>query len=62
MHAAVEAKPGMKLDPAEVIAFVKAELGSVKTPKVVHVFETMPKSAVGKVLKTGIKEAILKRV
>jgi acyl-CoA synthetase (AMP-forming)/AMP-acid ligase II len=61
VHAAVEAKPGMKLDPLEVIAFVKSELGSVKTPKVVHVFETMPKSAVGKVLKTGIKEAILKR-
>ncbi|MCX7310050.1 MAG: AMP-binding protein, partial [Afipia sp.] len=62
VHAAVEAKPGMTLDPNEVIAFVKGQLGSVKTPKVVHVFETMPKSAVGKVLKTGIKEAILKRV
>jgi acyl-CoA synthetase (AMP-forming)/AMP-acid ligase II len=61
VHAAVEAKPGMKLDPLEVIAFVKSELGSVKTPKVVHVFDTMPKSAVGKVLKTGVKEAILKR-
>ena len=61
VHAAVEAKPGMGVDPVEVIAFVKRELGSVKTPKVVHVFESMPKSAVGKVLKTGIREAILQR-
>jgi acyl-CoA synthetase (AMP-forming)/AMP-acid ligase II len=62
VHAAVEAKPGMKLDPMEVIAFAKSELGSVKTPKIVHVFDTMPKSAVGKVLKSDIKKAILKRL
>jgi fatty-acyl-CoA synthase len=61
VHAAVEAKPGMDLDPMDVIAFVKGELGSVKTPKVVHVFETMPKSAVGKVLKIAIRQAILAR-
>ena len=43
------------------LPFVKRELGSVKTPKAVHVFETMPKSAVGKVLKTSVREEILKR-
>jgi len=59
MHAAVEAKPGMEIDPMDVIAFVRAELGPVKTPKVVHVFETMPKSAVGKVLKAGIRQVII---
>lgn len=61
VHAAVEVKPGMQIDPMDVIAFVKGELGSVKTPKVVHVFETMPKSAVGKVLKIAIKKTILAR-
>ena len=52
----------MTIDAADVIAFVKGELGSVKTPKLVHVFESMPKSAVGKVLKTGIKDAIIQRL
>ena len=61
VHAAVEVKPGMKLDPAQVIAFVKGELGSVKTPKVVHVFETMPKSAVGKILKANIRDEVMRR-
>jgi acyl-CoA synthetase (AMP-forming)/AMP-acid ligase II len=62
VHAAVEAKPGTTIDPLEIIAFVKKELGSVKAPKVVHVFDTMPKSPVGKILKTSIQEAIQKRV
>jgi acyl-CoA synthetase (AMP-forming)/AMP-acid ligase II len=47
VHAAVEAKPGMQIDPMDVIAFVKAELGSVKTPK--------------KVLKIAIRQTILAR-
>ena len=61
MHAAVEAKPDAALDPEEIMAFVKRELGSVKTPKVVHVFASMPKSPVGKVLKTSLRDKILKQ-
>ncbi|MGZ5867823.1 MAG: class I adenylate-forming enzyme family protein [Xanthobacteraceae bacterium] len=61
VHAAVEAKTNAKLDPDEIIAYVKKELGSVKAPKVVHVFASMPKSAVGKVLKTDIRDRILGR-
>jgi fatty-acyl-CoA synthase len=59
VHAAVEPKVNATIDPAEIIAFAKRELGSVKAPKVVHVFSTMPKSAVGKVLKTSVREKIL---
>lgn len=59
VHAAVEAKANMKLDPEEIIAYVKKELGSVKAPKAVHIFASMPKSAVGKVLKTDIRNRIL---
>lgn len=62
VHAAVQPRPGMTVNPADVIAFVKAELGSVKAPKFVHIFDAMPRSAVGKVLKTGIKEAIIRRL
>jgi acyl-CoA synthetase (AMP-forming)/AMP-acid ligase II len=61
VHAAVEAKPDVKVDPDEIIAYVKREIGSVKAPKVVHVFPTMPKSAVGKVLKTEIRNRIMGR-
>jgi acyl-CoA synthetase (AMP-forming)/AMP-acid ligase II len=59
VHAAVEAKPGFDVRPEEVIAFVKGQLGSVKTPKSVHVFSSMPKSAVGKILKTALRDQIL---
>jgi acyl-coenzyme A synthetase/AMP-(fatty) acid ligase len=42
------------------MAFVKNALGSVQTPKHIHFFEQLPKSSVGKVLKTAIKEQIQK--
>ncbi len=46
------------LDPAEVTAFVKARLGSVKSPKQVEVWPDLPRSKVGKVLKTEIKQTL----
>ena len=38
-------------DEAELTAFLKARIGSVKTPKAFHVADELPKSAVGKVLR-----------
>jgi acyl-CoA synthetase (AMP-forming)/AMP-acid ligase II len=58
VHAAVEAKPREQIEVADVIAFLKRELGSVKAPKVVHVYESLPKSAVGKVLKTKVRDDV----
>ena len=49
----------MSVDVADLIALVKRELGSVKTPKHVHLFESLPRSAVGKVLKPAIRETIV---
>ena len=40
---------------AEIIAVCKAKLGSVKAPKTVEVWETLPRSPVGKVLKKTIR-------
>ena len=37
------------------MAFVKERIGSVKTPKEIHVWPDLPRSKVGKVLKTDIK-------
>jgi len=38
------------------MALVKAELGSVKTPKSVDFIEQLPRSPVGKVLKVEIRK------
>ncbi|GAA3226350.1 long-chain fatty acid--CoA ligase [Pseudonocardia petroleophila] len=54
--AVVQLQPGAQPPPeAELIAFVKARIGSVKAPKQVEVWPDLPRSTVGKVLKTDIK-------
>ncbi|MCS7484887.1 long-chain fatty acid--CoA ligase [Umezawaea endophytica] len=53
--AVVQVQPDVTADPAELVAFVKARIGSVKAPKQVHVWPDLPRSTVGKVLKTDIK-------
>lgn len=58
VEAVVQARPGRTVEPAEVIAFVRERLGGVKTPKAVHVWPDLPRSKVGKVLKTEIKAAL----
>lgn len=59
VHAAVQLRPGMCVEADDLIALVKRELGSVKTPKHVHLFEALPRSAVGKVLKPAVRDMIL---
>ncbi|MCD2186906.1 acyl-CoA synthetase [Actinomycetospora soli] len=53
--AVLQLRPGSSLDPAEVTSFVKARIGSVKTPKQIEVWDDLPRSKVGKVLKAEIK-------
>jgi acyl-CoA synthetase (AMP-forming)/AMP-acid ligase II len=47
------------VDVAAVIAHVKGLIGSVKAPKEVHVWADLPRSKVGKVLKTDIRARLL---
>jgi acyl-CoA synthetase (AMP-forming)/AMP-acid ligase II len=56
--AVVQLRTGSGLDPAELTAFVKDRLGSVKAPKQVEVWADLPRSKVGKVLKTDIKQQL----
>ncbi|MCW2717373.1 long-chain fatty acid--CoA ligase [Pseudonocardia sp.] len=58
--AVVQPQPGATADPDEIIAFVKARIGSVKAPKQVEVWPDLPRSTVGKVLKTDIKDQLRK--
>ena len=53
--AVVQPHPGTAPDPADLMAFVKERIGSVKAPKEIHVWPDLPRSKVGKVLKTDIK-------
>ena len=61
VHVAVEVRPGLSFVPSELLKHVKHEIGSVKTPKEVHVVEHLPRSAVGKVLKLAIRDEVLMR-
>jgi len=58
VHAAVQLHPGIACEPESLIAHVKTMLGSVHAPKKIHFFEQLPRSSVGKVLKTAIREAL----
>jgi fatty-acyl-CoA synthase len=54
----VQPHPGATVDPDALRSFVKQRIGSVKAPKDVHVWPDLPRSKVGKVLKTEIKSRI----
>ena len=54
--AIVLLRPGRSLTPDEVIDFAKERLGSVKAPKNVEIWPDLPRSPVGKVLKTEIRK------
>jgi fatty-acyl-CoA synthase len=56
--AVVQLQPGAEVEGAQLIAFVKKRLGSVKTPKQIEIWPDLPRSTVGKVLKTEIRSAL----
>jgi fatty-acyl-CoA synthase len=57
--AVLQVRPGQTLDVAEVTAFVKKRLGSVKAPKQIEIWDDLPRSKVGKVLKSEIKQELI---
>ncbi len=52
--AVVQPKVGKTIDAQALIAFVKAQIGSIKAPKQLEVWADLPRSRVGKVLKAEI--------
>ncbi len=56
VKAVVELKPGEAAAADELIAFCKAELGSLKAPKSIDFIDVLPRSAAGKVLKRVLRE------
>lgn len=59
VHAAVQLRPGRPASEAELTAFVRERLGPVATPKHVHLHASLPRSPVGKVLKSALRELAL---
>jgi acyl-CoA synthetase (AMP-forming)/AMP-acid ligase II len=54
--AVVELKPGASVDENDLIELCKHQLGSIKTPKKIEIWDALPRSIVGKVLKKDIRE------
>jgi len=59
--AVIQPHPGHEVGEADVRAFVKERLGGVKTPKQVEVWPDLPRSRVGKVLKSEVRSRLLTR-
>jgi fatty-acyl-CoA synthase len=53
--AVLQLRAGATVDKAELAAFVKERLGSVKTPKQIEIWDDLPRSKVGKVLKADLR-------
>lgn len=56
--AVVQPKAGRSIDTAELAAFVKQRIGSVKAPKQIEVWADLPRSKVGKVSKPDVKDRL----
>ncbi|MDQ0382623.1 acyl-CoA synthetase [Amycolatopsis thermophila] len=59
--AVVQPQPGAEIDLDELIAFVKHRIGSVKAPKQIEIWPDLPRSTIGKVLKTEIRSRLSAR-
>jgi acyl-CoA synthetase (AMP-forming)/AMP-acid ligase II len=57
--AVLQLHPGHAVTPGEIRDFVKGRIGSVKAPKQVEIWPDLPRSRVGKVLKTDLKSRLL---
>jgi acyl-CoA synthetase (AMP-forming)/AMP-acid ligase II len=53
-------EPSADVQPDELVAFVKARIGSVKAPKQVELWQELPRSRLGKVLKGDVRSELLR--
>ena len=54
--AVIELKTGVTVSETEMMAWCRARLSGVKTPKAIHFTHELPRSAVGKVLRRKVRE------
>lgn len=56
--AVIQLQPAAEVDVDELVAFVKQRIGSVKAPKQIEIWPDLPRSTIGKVLKTEIRTTL----
>ncbi|HJP80725.1 MAG TPA: long-chain fatty acid--CoA ligase [Pseudonocardiaceae bacterium] len=56
--AVVQLQPETQLDTTELITFVKNRIGSIKAPKQIEIWPDLPRSTIGKILKTEIRATL----
>jgi long-chain acyl-CoA synthetase len=56
VFAAIVPRPGKTLEPAAIIAHCRSLIGGYKIPRKFAFVETLPKSAVGKILKADLRK------
>jgi long-chain acyl-CoA synthetase len=56
VKAVVVPKPGMTIDPDDIIAFARSRIAAFKAPKSVDVIEALPRNASGKILRRELRE------
>jgi acyl-CoA synthetase (AMP-forming)/AMP-acid ligase II len=54
--AVVELKHGSVETSADILSFCRERLGGVKSPKALHIWEALPKSPLGKVLRKQVRD------
>ena len=54
--AVVQLKPGASADEAMLHGFCRERLGGLKTPKRFEIWDDLPRSSAGKVLKREVRE------
>lgn len=59
--AVVQPRAGRTVDASALATFVKQQIGSIKTPKQIEVWDDLPRSKVGKVLKPDIRARLVQR-
>lgn len=59
--AVLQLHAGRTVQPEDIVAFVKARIGSVKAPKHVEIWPDLPRSKVGKVMKKDIRATLVAR-
>ena len=56
--AVIEPKPGAVIDAAEILAYCRDHLSSIKVPKSVLIWPELPRSPIGKVLKRAVRDEL----
>jgi long-chain acyl-CoA synthetase len=56
--AVLVARPGVTLEPSEIVAFARTRLAAFKKPEIIAVIDEIPRSPLGKVRRPLVREIL----